>query len=231
MRQLALELTARPAPVFANFVPGRNAETVAVLQSLARGESRERFIYLWGARGSGRSHLLQATVAQWRVRGQEACYVIAPADAATLDAAESDALIAVDDVDRLDAGGEAALFGLYNRVREGGGALIASGKVAPAGLALRADVATRLAWGLVYEVHALSDAEKAEAMSARALARGFELPADVRDYVLTHGRRDLPHLLALVDLLDRYTLETHRAVTLPLARELLRAQTMGEDEA
>jgi len=229
MRQLALELTARPVPDFANFVPGRNAELLAALQAISRGESGERFVYLWGGEGSGRSHLLCAAVAERRSRGGNACYAAAPLAAVALEQASADAMLAIDDVDRLDGAGEIALFGLYNRMREGRGALIASGATAPAGLGLRADVATRLAWGLVYEVHALSDEEKAQAMDARAQARGYGLPDDVRDYVLTHGQRDLPYLLAMVDLIDRHSLETRRAVTLPLARELLKSR-IGQGE-
>ncbi len=225
MRQLALELSARPEPVFANFVPGSNAELVAALQAIVDGRGDERFVYIWGKGGSGRSHLLRAAVAASKMLGREARYVAVPADAAALAHVATDALLAVDDVERLDAAGQVELFGLYNRLREARGALIASGAGAPAGLALRADLATRLGWGLVYEARALSDEEKAQAMSARAQARGFDLPAEVRDYALNHGRRDLPFLLALVDMLDRHTLETHRAVTLPLVRDLLKSET------
>lgn len=228
MRQLALELTAPPAPEFGNFVPGRNGELLAALRALSGGERAERFVYLWGGAGSGRSHLLRAAVAARGSREGGACYAAAPLDAAVLEQAGADTLLAIDDVDRLDRAGEIALFGLYNRMRESSGALIASGATVPAGLGLRAEVATRLAWGLVYEVHALSDDEKARAMHARAQARGYVLPDDVRDYVLTHGRRDLPYLLAVVDLIDRRSLENRRAVTLPLVRDLLRAGVVQE---
>jgi DnaA-homolog protein len=228
MRQLVLELSAPPEPLFENFVPGRNAELVAALRALAQGGG-ERFIYTWGGQGSGRSHLLRATVAEARRAGRDVILVVAPAGAETFDAAAADQMLALDDTERLDAAAQRALFGLYNRIREGGGALIASGASAPTAIGVREDLATRLAWGLVYEVHALSDDEKAEAMSARAGALGFSLPADALAYVLRHGRRDLPSLLATVDLLDRYSLETRRAVTLPLAREVLRLAPAGTE--
>jgi DnaA family protein len=41
------------------------------------------------------------------------------------------------------------------------------------------------------------------------------------DYLLHHGRRDLPSLLAVLDALDRYSLQTKRQITLPLVREVL----------
>jgi DnaA family protein len=78
---------------------------------------------------------------------------------------------------------------------------------------------------LVFQVRALTDADKALAMRERAAAHGFKLPQDVCDYVLRHGQRDLPSLIALVDMLDRHSLETHRAVTLPLVRAVMRLTT------
>jgi DnaA family protein len=39
--------------------------------------------------------------------------------------------------------------------------------------------------------------------------------------LLRHARRDLPSLLAMLDALDRYSLETKRAITVPLVRELI----------
>lgn len=131
--------------------------------------------------------------------------------------------VAVDDVDRLDGSGQIALFNLYNAMRDRGGTLIASGNAPPAQLPLRKDLVTRLGWGLVYRVQALSDEEKAEALAERAGALGFPLPRAVGDYLLARVRRDLPSLLAMLDGLDRYSRETKRAVTVPLVREFIRA--------
>jgi DnaA-homolog protein len=228
MRQLALQLSAQPEASFVNFVPGRNAELLGVLRTLASGQGRERFVYLWGAPGSGRGHLLQAFVSAAAAAGKRASQLVAPVAASALAALEGDDVVGLEAVEHLDGEAQRALFGLYNRVREGGGALVASGESAPAGLALRSDLATRLAWGLVYEVHALSDEEKAQAMSARAAQFGFVLPLEAQTHILRHGKRDLPSLLALVDLIDRHSLAAQRAVTLPLVREVLRmAQADG----
>lgn len=219
MKQLALELAACADPSFGNFVTGANAELVSALAALASDDRAERFIYLWGAPGSGRSHLLSAVVAA-SVR-TPALLAPAPQAAERLADFPAEGLLALDDVERLDAAAQHGLFDLYNRIKAASGALLASGPVAPSGLGVRPDLATRLAWGLVYQVRALSDADKSIAMNERALERGFELPQDVREYVLRHGRRDLPWLLALVDAIDRYSLEARRAITLPLAREVM----------
>jgi DnaA family protein len=222
-RQLALALSAQPAASFANFVIGRNAELVAALRNLARGQGEERFVYIWGAPGSGRTHLLHATIGEASARGRCAIELTTPVTEHALAAIDGDAVVALSGSEQLDGSAQVALFGLYNRIREAAGALVVAGDAAPARLPIRPDLATRLAWGLVYEVHALDDDERSEAMCARATERGFELAPEVQAYVLRHARRDMPSLLGLVDLIDRHSLEAQRPVTLALVRDVLRS--------
>jgi DnaA family protein len=127
----------------------------------------------------------------------------------------------MDDCDQLNPEQQHALFNLINQVRENNGTLIASAKQAPLQLALREDLRTRLGWGLVYQVHGLSDEEKMDALTKSATARGLSLSAGVLPYLLTHFRRDMQSLSTMLDALDRYSLETQRPITLPLLRELL----------
>ena len=96
--------------------------------------------------------------------------------------------VTVDDVDRLGAEAQIGLFNLYNHIRDEGHAfLLVSGPVAPAQLKLRGDLVTRLGWGLVYQVHELTDEEKIKAMKSHAASRGLDLPQEVCDYLLRHG--------------------------------------------
>lgn len=200
MRQLALGISPPPEPTLDNFVPGANAELVARLRALADGSLTESIVYLWGEPGSGRSHLLAAT-----------------ARAAT----RPGGVAIADDVEALDEAAQLALFNAINAARESGGALLAAGGAPPAQLALREDLRSRLGWGLVYQVKALSDAERALYLRAEAERRGMRLADEVIWYLLTHARRDLPSLLAVLEHLDRDSLERQRHVTLALVREAL----------
>lgn len=220
MKQLVLDIALPAAPTLDNFVPGRNAELVVALYALANGANNERFIYLWGADGSGRSHLLRAVAAAARRNGRRTLWFDAKTQ--VIDAAD-DVLCAADDVHLLGAEAQIALFNLHNRIRGGKGALLVAGNAAPAQLRLRADLVTRLAAGLVYQLHGLDDEEKSAALRRHADARGLRLSQEVTAYLLRHARRDMPSLLALLDALDRYSLETKRAITVPLLRELLEA--------
>jgi DnaA-homolog protein len=230
MKQLALDFASPPLPALDNFIPGRNAELLQTLRRLAARQEGERFVYLWGRPGGGRTHLLRAVVAELQQAGAAVAYFACAAGAPLADGLERMECVALDDVDRLGGEDQIAAFDLYNALRERGGALVAAGAAPPVQLDLRQDLVTRLAWGLVYQVHALNDEEKSRALSDYAAGRGFQLQPEVRDYLLTRGNRSLSSLLVTVDALDRYSLETKRPVTVPLARELLYAPGRPETE-
>jgi DnaA family protein len=209
MRQLILDIRPDSLPDFTNFLPGPNAEALAVLREHAAGHSREPVIYLWGEAGTGKSHLLAA----WSALTQAHDSTPLPEPPV--------ASLAVDDADRLSPEDQIRLFNLINAAREGTGQILASGPVPPGQLGLRPDLATRLAQGLVFRLSPLSDADKISALNIRAEARGLRLPEEVVRYLLTQCRRDLPNLLAIVDALDTYSLSRKRPVSLPLLKEIL----------
>jgi len=219
--QLLLDLKPEQAPSLDNFVAGANAELVDRLRMLADSHSYDA-VYLWGTAGSGKSHLLAATAAQSAARRP---VVVAPgAEIGSDIAAPPGALIAIDDVDRLGAEAQVALFRVFNAMRLAGYALLLSGRQPPLQLALREDLRTRIGQSLVYEVRPLADEEKSAALRRHALMRGMRVDEGLVRYLLSRGRRDLPSLMAVLDSLDRATLEQQRPATLPLLREVMQLQ-------
>jgi DnaA family protein len=197
MRQLPLEISPPPKATLDNYLPGANAEALASVRALAAGRLPEPIVYLWGPPGCGRSHLLQAV------------------------ARANPGLMIADDVEALDGQAQQALFLAINAARDGGPAVLAAGSMPPHQLQLRDDLRTRLAWGLVYQLHALGEVEKMAHLRANAARRGLELPEEVGRYLLTRLPRDLYSLNAALELLDRYSLAHQRALTIPLVREAL----------
>ncbi len=198
MRQLLLDLDRAPAPTFANFVPGGNAELLHALRAAVGGASPAPVLYMWGEAAAGKTHLALATEAE----GGRAVRVI-------------------DDVDRLDEAQQAALFADF--VDRGFACLVVTARAAPADLAMRRDLATRLASGLTFRLLPLTDAEKRAALAAHAASRGFALGDEVLSYLLTHAPRDMGSLMAALDAIDRHSLETGRPVTVPLLKAALAA--------
>jgi DnaA family protein len=121
----------------------------------------------------------------------------------------------------LDAQAQQLLFSAINAARDGGPPVLAAGSAPPAGLRLRDDLRTRLAWGLVYQLKPLTDADKAAHLRAEAARRGLRLSEEVLGYLLARLPRDLSTLNAVLDRLDRHSLARQRPVTLPLVREVL----------
>lgn len=203
MKQLLLDIQPAPPPTLENFVTGQNAEAIDSLYRMITGQSNVRFIYLWGADGCGKTHLLQSCA-------RLADHYDIP-------------LVTADDVQSFDEDKQVALFNQFNRLREdpNAGILISTGNASPMQMGLRDDLATRLAWGLVYQLHPLTDEEKALALKTHANERGIRLPDEVVDYCLRHLRRDLPTLMATLDALDQWSLITKKPVTVPMLRKLL----------
>ncbi|ATE59215.1 DnaA regulatory inactivator Hda [Thauera sinica] len=224
MKQLVLDIRPDAPPTLDNFVAGANAELVAALALLAdratAAQLPARHLYLWGAPGSGRSHLLRATVAMARDGGRPT-QVLSAADIDDALPETMDALVAIDDIDRLGTDAQVALFNAFNRARGNGQSLLLSGPCPPLGLTVREDLRTRIGQSLIYEVQPLDDGSRAAILAALAERRGLRLADEVVDFLLRHGRRDLSSLLATLDALDAASLERKRPVTLPLLREMM----------
>ena len=205
MQQLPLDISSRGEPAFDNFVQGANAEALERVRALAAGALREAIVYLWGEAGCGRTHLLRAA------------------------ARANPALVAADDVESLDDTAQQALFAAINAAREGGPGVLAAGGAPPAKLTLREDLRTRLAWGLVYQLKPLTDADKVLHLQAEARRRGLTLGDEVAGYLLQRLPRDLSNLNRVLDLLDRHSLARQRPLTLALVREALAEKQQPRD--
>lgn len=195
MRQLLLDFTQAPAPTFENYVHGGNSELFDALARAARGESTERVIYVWGESGAGKTHLAQAFAGASRDRP---------------------GVRVIDGVEQLDEAAQASLFNDF--IERAFSMLLVTASSAPKDVALRRDLATRLATGLTFRVLPLTDGEKRAALAAHARSRGFTLSEEVASYLLTHVRRDMGSLMAALDAIDRYSLESGRPVTVPLLK-------------
>ncbi len=217
--QLVLDLTPPPAPAFDHFIAEHNRQIIAALTDPAG----ERFIYLWGEPGVGKTHLLQQWVEHAHTTGRAALYLDARTEPLP-DFAREARCVAVDHVDDLTPDDQITLFSIYNSLKEGEGQLLTAGRLPPARLELRDDLRTRLGWGLVFQVQAMSDGDKLAALKRHAAMRMLDIPDDVLRWLITHWRRDMSSLVAMIDALDHYSLALQKPITVPFVKHILQSK-------
>ena len=226
--QYPLAFATDDPPSFDNFVPGPNAAAVRAVRESAAGRG-DRYLYLAGPTGIGKTHLLVAAA-----RAAEGFYLdpggepgVGPAVTEGLEAAR---LVCLDGVGAAAArpDWEEALFRLFDALESAGTPLIAAERAPPGRLGLRLpDLASRLASGPVLGLAALDEGALGRVLVGRARARGIELPPPVTAYLVARERRDVPHLLALLDRLDRHSLAEQRQVTIPFVQSLCEGSGPG----
>jgi len=226
--QLPLALRWPAHQRFEGFLCGANGVALDLLRHAAN-DATQTALYLSGAVGSGRTHLLIATCAAANEAGRSAQYL----PLATLHAAgAADAirafggsdLLAIDDVDSIaaDAAAEHALFDLYNRCRAEGASLLfaALAPSAHVGIGLP-DLVSRLSACTQIALKPLDESERRELLRTRAAARGIELDDAVIDWLFAREKRDPASLFAVLDRIDSASLAAQRRVTVPFLRQLL----------
>lgn len=222
MNQLLLGIGLRDNVSFSNYYPAQNQQVVQALQ-----QADEAFIYLWGSHACGKTHLLQALCQAVAEQGQAVAYLPLAEEGMVpqmLEGMETMSLLAIDDLDQIagNAEWETALFHLYNRMRDAGGRLLVTARLAPAALSVQlGDLASRLSYGLTLQLHELGDEDKLKLLQLRAGNRGFDLPDEVGNYLLKRCERDMVSLIRLLEKLDSATMEAQRKLTIPFVKSLL----------
>ncbi len=228
MKQLALDIGLASDPSFDNFFAGPNEAAVIQLRDGSAGVLHSAApTYLWGGEASGKTHLLKAVSAALRGQGASSGWMDASMPEPP-EFSESWSAVILDDCHLYTPARQRAAFNWFvNALSTDDGLprwVIAAGNVPPADLPLREDLRTRLGWGHVFALQALTDAERRAVLRREADARGVFLSDEVMGFMLTRFSRDLGSLMQLFDELDSYALQTRRAITIPLIKSMLESE-------
>ena len=143
--------------------------------------------------------------------------------------AESGAGDALDQADSLP---EDTLFHRWNRAQaEGRPLLIVSNRAPGSWRIALPDLASRLGAALMIEIGAPDDDLLRALVESHAARRGLALGEGVLGYVLPRLERSHAAAEALVETIDRLSLERKAAVTISLARDALAERIHGVPEA
>lgn len=229
--QFPLQFEFQSNLTFASFFPGNNVEIVNQLMSMA-GEGSEQQIYIWGEKGSGKSHLVQACCQQAKAEGKDPFFLTFVAhdrpSPKILEGLEDIELVCFDDLQNIagDADWERALFVFYNSHRQNNHKLLVAADCPPKYLPCTLpDLKTRMAWGLTLKIQALQNEQIIEALSFKARHLGFDIPPKVGQFLVNHYVHDLPSLWRLVEKIDKATLAAQRKLTIPFLKKILAETT------
>lgn len=225
--QIPLGIALRDDSRFENFLCQGNELVCNILTRAAVGEG-ELFLYLWGSAGAGCSHLLQAVCHASDPAGRTAVYL--PLDElqllgpGVLEGMEHLDLVCLDNI-QVVAGNkiwEEALFHFFNRIRAEENRLLIAADRAPRQLGINLpDLASRLTWGMVFQIHALDDDGKVQALQLRARGRGFDLSEEVARFLIHRSSRGMADLFSLLQRLDAASLSAKRKVTIPFVKQVM----------
>lgn len=227
LAQLALPVHLSDDATLDNFLFSESLGPLRVaLEQQTRVEG-EPAIFLYGPPGSGRSHLLQA-----------ACHALPSGDALylpleqltamspdqVLDGVETLSRVCLDNLHAVagDPGWELALFNLVNRARDSGCRLLMAADAAPRQLPVALpDLASRLSWGVVFQLAAPGDRDKLAILQFRARRRGLLLEGEAARYILSRAPRAMSALMEVLELLDRDSMALQRTLTIPFIKARL----------
>ena len=222
MQQIPLDIGVPLIPTLDNFYAGPNAEVIAYLRQWLQGgaELSPVGVYVGGASGSGKSHLVGALAEALRNRGQSVG-VLRPDALATVEFDPAWSALILEDVHAYDAVRQQLAFNWFVNAQSHQRTVFATGQVLPRALVLREDLRTRLGGGQIFYLQPLSDAQVRTVLRDSAQVRGLVLGDEVLDFVLHRFSRDLGSLMPLLAALDHYALQTQRAITIPFIKTML----------
>lgn len=226
IRQIPLDLRWPPHQRLDAFWPGANVPALQGVSGLAAGGTQ--WLYLHGAAGTGKSHLLigacrAALEAQRPARYLSLARLAAPRGAA-MAGLQPDGLLAIDDLQAVagDRDGERALFDLYNRAQAARARMLFAAGAPPTELGITLpDLVSRLSLCTQFALRPLDDAGRRAMLRVLAGRLGLRLDEEVLDWWFARQPRDPASLVATLQRVDRASLAAQRRITVPFLRELL----------
>lgn len=213
---------------FDSFVVGRNQQLIARLKSRADSVGNHEPLFLWGERGVGKTHLLDALGERASRANLQTivfdCASVASLPVAAIASFERLDLLAFDNIQVVahHPNWQQAIFHLYNRAIDTGTTLVFAADTSPLHLdiALR-DLTSRLAAAETYRVYPLDEDNLRLLLRSSARQQGMNISTIVADYILRRCERNPGALRDLLNSLDQASWQAQRKITIPFVKDSL----------
>lgn len=235
--QLFFDFPVKPDYSFSSFVAcSGNHTALELVKRVMTPDSGENLLYLYGASGSGKTHLLSAVSREFEAVSTNSPPPVIPVElikaencAEVISLAALQPCLLLDNLHLLHDSSRlrTAIWQLFNDFYESGRKIIATATLPPKELqSLDDHLKSRFMWGLVAKLDISDDASRRMIMKKLADDSQLILPDDVIDYLLIRLPRDIPSLADAVELLKQQSFATQKKISLRLAKETLQFRTL-----
>lgn len=226
--QYTLAVTLPDDETLQSFYGAKESPAVQFIEQFLAPGKPQLPLYLFGASGSGKSHLLYAACVHAQELGLTS-QLLALDDfrqysPRLFDGLEQLDLVCLDNIQAIagDSHWQVALFDLYNRMVEQGKRLLIVADEAPQQLGISLpDLVSRLQACTIFQLRLLSDDDKQKLLQQKARLRGIDLPDEVARYLLNRQQREIRALVAILDKLDKASIVHQRKLTIPFVKDVL----------
>lgn len=229
MTQLLLPIHQIDEENFTNFYGDGNQ---LLLSSIRKNFThiQQPFFYIWGEKGSGKTHFLKACSNEFLLNERRAIYIPLSKSCyfppQVLENLEQKELVCLDDLQCVisDPQWEIAIFDLFNRIKESKQTLLVmSANISPHHIPVQLpDLASRLIWGESHQLANLNEEQTFQIIQKIAHQRGIELPVETTNFLLKRTGRDLKTLSEILSTLDTASLQAQRKLTIPFVKDVLK---------
>ena len=180
-------------------------------------------IYVYGAPGLGKTHLLQGAALRALSNQQSAMYIDChnSLPGHVLESIEQLNWISIDNIDAINDNQQDLFFDLYNRAKQARVTMLISGTDLPSELGVMKDLKTRLGLATVFQLEELDDKLTMLVLNNQMSDRNLSIDSKVYEYLFKHFSRDVKVLLTAMDDLDKSSLQAKQGITIPFVKKIL----------
>jgi len=221
MNQLGLPISLNSSMLLDNFVS--NKELIRSIKQLFLDQKSSE-IYFYGPSGSGKTHILQGSVFESYANDKNAVFIDCSDSFPEhlVEFIDQISLISFDNVHLLSNENEEIFFDLFNRSRQSQVSILVSGDSLPVDLDIMKDIKTRLSLATVFKLEELNDELTMNVIDRQMSYKNLTIDSKVYKYLFKNYSRDLKVLLLVMDNLDKLSLQSKQAISIPFVKKILK---------